>query len=662
MSAKPTGSVIGLTRGGQIFHHYIKMLWEVTTKIFSFVSGLCFFIFIICLFMLTNKAEFLAFVNYIQAWWVIDMSNAPDANLWYFSDWFDVQLTPSMSVYNHPTIISFYTNFKEAIWWSGIVSVSTFFTVYIGAFLFLRRKGKDLNDEHYIRGSELSESDEAKDIILKKFSKNEIGDLKIGNIPIPKKWEPQSFLCVASPGTGKTVLTAEWIEQARKNKNRALILDRSGAFIEMFYDPKKDIIINPYDKRTAKWSIFKECTADYHYNFMTNALIQKSDKEQPFWPLAARLVFKSLLMREAAKSEPCMRSLMEKVMTCSLEDMVKYCRGTDAASVFDKEGMKMAQSIRSVIASEVEILRILDGKESSFSVREWVSNDREEGFIFISTLKEQEEALRPFITLLCDIYMNSVLSLKPDLDRRIWAFLDEIQALGNVKSLAPFLAESRKYGGCTFAGFQGYSQAKRIYGEDAIEELSDVFGTFISLRCNGNKTAEWAAKQLGKTDNIEVNESLSYGINSARDGANLQNSRRERDVVMASELQNLEDLEGYVKFGRGVPVSSIKLKYKPRKSVAKDFELDEELTNRQMNLLREQYGDGGDDDYFGNINGDVESSLLDSKNTIDNYVPDENIENSMGVDDTFEEEFNLRDHDDQIQLVDTFGDMDMEGR
>lgn len=659
MAAKPTGAVTGLTRGGQIFHHYIKMLWEVTAKLFSFVLGLCFIVFCFSLYLMANKAELFAYINHVQAWWVIDISDAANGNVWYVSDWTDVTLISAMKTFNHPTIIAYADNFKSDIYWSGTIAAVSFIVIYIGAFFFLKWKGKDLNEEHHVRGSKLVDDDSARDIILKNRKNLAVGNLKIGDIPLLSAWEPQSFLCIGGPGSGKSVLTADWIEQARKENRKALILDRSGGFIEKFYDPTKDIIINPYDKRTAKWSIFKECRADYHYNFVTNTLIQKTDKDVPFWPLAARLVFKSLLMKEAARETPCIENLMKKIMTCSLDQMVDYCKGTDAASVFDGEGMKMAQSIRSVIASEVEILRVLDGKGADFSVREWVENDGD-GFIFISTLKDQEEALRPFITLLCDIYMNAVLSLKPDLSRRIWSFLDELQALGKVTSLAPFLAESRKYGGCCFAGFQGYSQAKRIYGDEGVEELSDLFGTFIVMRCNGNKSAEWAGKQLGKTDNIEVNESLSYGINSARDGANLQNNRRERDVVLASELQNLEDLEGYVRFGRRMPVSSFELQWKARKDKAVAFDLDEELINRQMNLLKNGPKDEDDSDYFGSVNGDVESSLMDARQSMErDHVPPEMDVPEEELDAFLQQDLAIDENNDQVQLVDTFSDLEI---
>lgn len=291
-------------------------------------------------------------------------------------------------------------------------------------------------------------------------------------------------------------------------------------------------------------------------------------------------------------------------------------------------------------------------------MREWVKNDHE-GFIFISTLKEQEEALKPFFTLLCDLFMISVLTLSPDRQRRIWAFLDEAQALGKLQTLPMYLAESRKYGGATLVGFQGYSQAKRIYGDEGVEELSDLFATFSVMRCNGNKTADWCAKQLGKTDNIEVNESLSYGLNSARDGANLQNSRRERDIVLPAELQNLPDLNGYVKFGREVPVAKFTETYVSRKSIAEAFILDDELTKRQINNMASSVI-VEDDEYFGAVNGDVESSLHDSANEITELSKESDVDKFQGFENgSFSDVNDLHDTE-AFQLTDTFSDMDMD--
>ena len=200
-----------------------------------------------------------------------------------------------------------------------------------------------------------------------------------------------------------------------------------------------------------------------------------------------------------------------------------------------------------------------------------------------------------------------------------------------------------------------YSQAKRIYGDDGVEELSDLFSTFIVLRCNGHKTAEWSAKQLGKTDNIEVNESLSYGLNSARDGANLQNTRRERDIVLSSQLQNLSDLEGFVRFGKGVPVASFVEKYKARETVAEAFILDEELTQRQMNSLISESTSVDEGDYFSTISGDVESSLHDSVNQINDFGVPEGVDHDQSIS-TFDND-NVH-NSDSINFVDTFSDYD----
>lgn len=659
MNINKTGGVTGLTRGGQIIHHYLRMLFEVTVKVFSVAFFIAATVFIVSLLSMTNKVEFLSAINYLQAWWVADLSSA-SGNIFYFSDWLSVNMYPANLVFANSEVAILAAKFRNDAFFSFLLSASVLVFIYFIVFVYLIKKGKSLNDETNLRGSILVTEKEAEEIVREQKNKFPLGNLTIGSIPIPKAFEPQSFLVIGAPGSGKSVITSKFISQLRKENRKAFIFDRSGGFIEKFYNPDKDIIINPYDKRTAHWSIFKECKADYHYTFVANTLIKKTDKDVPFWPLAARLVFRSLLMKEAINNKPSTANLMNNIMRCSLDEMVSICKGTDAASVFDSEGLKMASSIRSVIASEVEILRVMETDKGDFSVRDWVCDDKD-GFIFISTLKDQEEALRPFITLLTDLFMNAVMTLKPDLDRRIWALIDELQALGNLKSLPGYLAESRKYGGCCIAGFQGYSQAKRIYGDEGVEELSDLFSTFIVMKCNGSKTAEWGSKQLGKSDNIEVNESLSYGINTARDGANLQNTRRERDVVMPSQLQNLDDLEGYVRLGKGIPIAFFKEKYQPRKTIAEAFILDEEITNRQFNLLKGTNKQGGKSEGVGDSNSeDVDSSLHNSVNQMNAFIVPNNDESSGDYEDIGVEALSDLQQSNSFKIVDTFSDYDLE--
>jgi type IV conjugative transfer system coupling protein TraD len=651
------GQASGFTSGGQIIHHYLKMMWEVLSKIFWLMFFISFTVWVVLVYLQSNKLQFISALNHYQAWWVVDISDAPTARQVFFDTDFSMTMVVSSLVWNNPTIGFYAKQFYANCSFAATVATVVFAVLYALVFLYLFKKGRSFNEERFVRGAKLVNEDEAKDIVKSRVGASHLGALKIGSIPIPSAWEPQSFMLIGGPGTGKSVLTAEWIAQLRKQKKKALILDRSGGFVGAFYDPKKDIIINPYDTRTASWSVFKECHADYHYSFIANTLIEKSDKESPFWSVAARLVFKSLLMREAVSQSPSLNNLMDTIMRCSLEQMVSICAGTDAASVFDAEGLKMAQSIRSVMASEVEILRVI-GRDNNqtFSVREWVKQPGE-GFIFLTTLKEQEEALRPFMTLIVDLFMNSVLTLEPDMKRRIWGIFDELQSLGRLKSLPPYLAESRKYGGCCLAGFQGYSQAKRIYGDEGVEELSDLFATFIVMRCNGNKTAEWSAKQLGKADNIEVNESLSFGLNTARDGANLQNSRRERDVVLSTELQNLEDLCGFVRFGKDVPIARFKLVYEARKRRAEGFILDEGKIRQQLATLAVFPAAANAESAKNDAQQDGVGAER-SAHRNDLFTPSEHQED-ITLNDAVLEGFDAE-TDNQLTIVDTFSDYNME--
>ena len=67
--------------------------------------------------------------------------------------------------------------------------------------------------------------------------------------------------------------------------------DYTGAFIEGFYDPAKDIIINPFDKRSKSWNLMKEVDDEAEFETIAEALIGGSDAiSDPFWPNGARLI------------------------------------------------------------------------------------------------------------------------------------------------------------------------------------------------------------------------------------------------------------------------------------------------------------------------------------------------------------------------------------
>ena len=157
-------------------------------------------------------------------------------------------------------------------------------------------------------------------------------------------------------------------------------------------------------------------------------------------------------------------------------------------------------------------------------------------------------------------------------NKNLWIILDELPAMGKIPSLKTALAESRKYGGCIVAGIQNIHQILNIYGKNEALNLLDLFNTRYIFRVSDPETAKISANLLGEEETREMQESLSYGANTMRDGVNLNIAEKRRALVIPSEIMKLKDLECFVNFPGPFPVSKLTMKYQNIKSQKKQDE------------------------------------------------------------------------------------------
>ena len=206
-----------------------------------------------------------------------------------------------------------------------------------------------------------------------------------------------------------------------------------------------------------------------------------------------------------------------------------------------------------------------------FSIREWISDEDRDGFLFLTSRGDQHASLRGLISTWLEIAVNAMLSLAQEPDRRIWVILDELPTLHQVPSLQPGLAESRQFGGCFVLGVQVASALRDLYGRNGAETISGLCGTRVVLAAPDRDTAQWSADSLGRSEIEEVAEGYSYGANTIRDGVSLTPRRELRALALPSEIMRLENLSGYLKFPGPFPVASIRLRYVSRPKAAERF-------------------------------------------------------------------------------------------
>jgi len=213
---------------------------------------------------------------------------------------------------------------------------------------------------------------------LKKFN---FFPYKIGDFAFPNNTHFQHSIITGGSGSGKTQMTSDIIEQIRKKKQKAVIYDRSGSFIRKFYDPQKDIILNPFDVRSNYWDIFTEISNKNDVTNIVNALIE-DNKTDPFWNKSAKIITIEVINKlKRIKDNLTNKDLTDILLKYDLEKFCKFLKDTNAVSIADESSEKTIASIRSVIASYLSSLAIitdLKNHDQDFSIKDWINNNNKD--------------------------------------------------------------------------------------------------------------------------------------------------------------------------------------------------------------------------------------------------------------------------------------------
>ena len=395
---------------------------------------------------------------------------------------------------------------------------------------------------------------------------------RIAGVPYPERAETQHTIVSGTTGSGKTVLISDLVQQIRKRGERCVIYDKMGSYTQAFFDPERDVLLNPLDARAPRWSPFFEARNPRDFDMMAAALIpQQKDTVDPFWVTAARQLFANGAGVLWKKGEQKNRVLVEHLLKTDLSELAEAMEGTVAQSIVDPQNPKTALSVRAMLTANIGAMEVLADSGEPFSIRDWISRDRSSGFLFFTSRGDQHASLRGLISTWLEIAVNSMLSLEQDDGRRIWVILDELPTLHQVPSLQPGLAESRQFGGCFVLGVQVASALRDLYGRNGAETISGLCGTRVVFAAPDRDTAQWSADSLGRSEVEEFAEGVSYGADPYRDGVTLTPKRELQALALPSEIMRLPNLNGYLKIPGPYPVARITLDYVKRPKVAPRF-------------------------------------------------------------------------------------------
>ena len=304
-----------------------------------------------------------------------------------------------------------------------------------------------------------------------------------------------------------------------------------------------------------------------HYETIANGLIPSpSNTENPFFAEGGRMVLKTVFKILETEGRMTNRDLYDSIVANDFFGVHALVQGSPAEKFINPKTEKTSINLLMTLQNKLECFEYLSDEGDSFSIRDFMMAD-DDRWLFIRTSEEAKDVLKPILSLWINTIIKTTLSLPEtsgaDEKDKIWLFVDELPTLQKLDDLAFSLTNTRKYGLCHVLGFQDFNQIYKLYGEyDAKTILSGCQTKFL-MRVTDDASADIMARALGEVEMDEKEISRSMGVHSARDGVSFYGRRNIRKIVLGSEIQSLDNLEGYLTLAGKYPITKIKFDFEP---------------------------------------------------------------------------------------------------
>ena len=379
------------------------------------------------------------------------------------------------------------------------------------------------------------------------------GAVTLAGVEIPAVDETKHFKLLGTTGAGKSTAIRELLSAALARGDRAIIADPDGGYLARFYSAERgDIILNPFDERSAQWDLFGEIEQPYDVEQLARSLISSgTDAQGQEWRGYARTLLAALLEYCKLEGPQEVEELWRLVAVADGVELRPKLAGTPAQPFLAEGATKMFHSIRGTASPALAALKhVRSGGGRPFAVRRWIREGR--GVLFLPYKAGQIAALRDLIATWLRLAVFETMD-QPEGDQRLWFVIDELDALGQIDGLKDALARLRKFGGRCVIGFQSIAQVRGTYGDADAQTIVENCGNTLILRCSASErggTSEFASRLIGRREVIRRQVSETRPL---RMGGFLHRTQTAgehhvtEDAVMASEIEQLPDLSGFLK-------------------------------------------------------------------------------------------------------------------
>lgn len=366
--------------------------------------------------------------------------------------------------------------------------------------------------------------------------------------------------------TGKTNAINQLLQSRRWAGEKVLIVDPGGEFYARF-GKKDDVILSLHDTRAVKWDFWSEGVSEEE---MAKALVEVRegmDASTKFFQTTGRAVLTSLFRIAGKDSEP-LRELW-RLANLSAEDLEAVLKKHNEIShrYLGQGESGQASGVIATSLMNLEFLKNLNHharareksgseREESFSIRNWVLDEKAQQWVFLVATDSHWEQTRPLIRLWFDIASTAILERERDTEKALtplWLVCDEISTVGLLPSLPKVLDRGYKYAGRLILGFQSLAQIGQIYGQDATHNIMQGLQNILIFAANETKMAQEFSDRLGKCEVEEYESSITPAQGQHPERVSISTRQREKKSVTESEIRSLPENHGFLKLARFPP-------------------------------------------------------------------------------------------------------------
>jgi type IV secretory pathway TraG/TraD family ATPase VirD4 len=379
--------------------------------------------------------------------------------------------------------------------------------------------------------------------------------------PVPPLDETKHFKLLGTTGTGKSTAIRGLLRGALARGDRAVIADPDGAYAAEFCEPGRgDLILNPFDSRSARWDLFAELRESYDGDLLARALIPDHGGEDRAWRSYARAFLAACLRQLARAGCRDVGDLYRLISTAPVEELRVLLAATAAAPYLSEDNARFFASVRAIATAQLAPLEHLARPEGAplLSLRDWVRQGARAdapGAVFLPYRASQIATLRSVVSAWMRLAIFETMELAEG-DHRLWFVVDELDALGPIDGLKDALARLRKFGGRCVLGFQSIAQVSGTYGTADAQTIVENCGNTLILRCSAAEnggTARFASRLIGEREVLREQVSRVQGgfFDKPQRSRSVSLQRVTESAVLAAEIEQLPDLCGYLKFASG---------------------------------------------------------------------------------------------------------------